>query len=108
MGHFPSQVTNSAPFLAQFTPPRQSLTHPTPPLLFAARQVQEWGGGGEGGCDWGGGGVTETLSPSVATDKPVAMGTVNGLGSNDSGPDINTQSLILPAGRQWGKDTRSG
>lgn len=50
----------------------------------------------------------ETLSPSVATGEPVAMGTVNGLGSDDSGPDINTQSLILPAGRQWGKDTRSG
>lgn len=36
------------------------------------------------------------------------MGTVNGLGSEDSGPDINTQSLILPAGRQWEKDTGPG
>lgn len=50
----------------------------------------------------------ETLPPSVAPDEPVAMGTVNGLGSEDSGPDINTQSLIPPAGRQWEKDTRSG
>lgn len=55
----------------------------------------------------GWGGARETLSPSVATDEPVAMGTVNGLGSDDSGPDINTSSLILPAGRQWGKDTGS-
>lgn len=34
------------------------------------------------------------------------MGTVNGLESGDFGPDINTQRLILPAGRQWEKDTR--
>lgn len=33
------------------------------------------------------------------------MGTVNGLESGDFGPDINTQRLILPAGRQWEKDT---
>ena len=32
------------------------------------------------------------------------MGTVNGLESGDFGPDINTQRLILPAGRQWEKD----
>lgn len=49
--------------------------------------------------------VLGRLPPSAATDEPVAMGTVNGLGSEDSGPDINTQSLILPAGRQWEKDT---
>lgn len=36
------------------------------------------------------------------------MGTVNGLESEDSGPDINTQHLILPAGRQWEKDTGTG
>lgn len=35
--------------------------------------------------------------PSAATDELVAMGTVNGLESEDSGPDINTQHLILPA-----------
>lgn len=46
---------------------------------------------------WNGVGVfRETLLPSAAPDEPVAMGTVNGLGSEDSGPDINTQSLILP------------
>lgn len=33
------------------------------------------------------------------------MGTVNGLESGVFGPDINTQRLILPAGRQWEKDT---
>lgn len=33
------------------------------------------------------------------------MGTVNGLESGDFGPDVNTQRLILPAGRQWEKDT---
>lgn len=36
------------------------------------------------------------------------MGTVNGLESEDTGPDINTQRLILPAGRQWEKDTGTG
>lgn len=36
------------------------------------------------------------------------MGTVNGLESGDFGPDINTQRLILPAGRQWEKDMRGG
>lgn len=38
--------------------------------------------------------------PSAAPDELVAMGTVNGLESGDFGPDINTQRLILPAGRQ--------
>ena len=36
------------------------------------------------------------------------MGTVNGLESGDFGPDINTQRLILPAGRQWEKDMGGG
>lgn len=36
------------------------------------------------------------------------MGTVNGLESGVFGPDINTQRLILPAGRQWEKDTGRG
>lgn len=36
------------------------------------------------------------------------MGTVNGLVSGDFGPDINTQRLILPAGRQREKDTGGG
>lgn len=38
--------------------------------------------------------------PSAATDELVAMGIVNGLESEDSGPDINTQHLILPAARR--------
>lgn len=36
------------------------------------------------------------------------MGTVNGLESEDSGPDINTQHLILPADRRCEKGTSSG
>lgn len=36
------------------------------------------------------------------------MGTVNGLESGVFGPDINTRRLILPAGRQWEKDTGGG
>ena len=46
--------------------------------------------------------------PSAAPDELVAMGTVNGLVSGDFGPDINTQRLILPAGRQREKDTGEG
>lgn len=46
--------------------------------------------------------------PSAAPDELVAMGTVNGLESGVFGPDINTQRLILPAGRQWEKDTGGG
>ena len=38
--------------------------------------------------------------PSAAPDELVAMGTVNGLVRGDFGTDINTQRLILPAGRQ--------
>ena len=37
--------------------------------------------------------------PLAATDELVAMGIVNGLESEDSGPHINTQRLIPPAAR---------
>lgn len=43
-------------------------------------------------------GVQVKLIASAATDKLVAMGTVNGLENEDSWPDINTQHLTLQAG----------